>query len=104
MDRPPTPPQTLHMARRIAMKAGLHYVYTGNIHDAVGQTTYCHCCGTALIGRDWHDVTEWNLSADGACTECGTRCNGLFEDIAGRWGRRRQPIRVRASKAEMSAL
>ena len=104
MDRPPTPPQTLHMARRIAMNAGLHYVYTGNIHDAVGQTTYCHSCGTALISRDWHDVTEWNLSADGACIRCGARCNGVFEGIAGGWGRRRQPIRVRASKAEMSAL
>ena len=32
-DRPPTPPQTLREARRIARNAGLNYVYTGNIHD-----------------------------------------------------------------------
>ena len=33
MDRPPTPPQTLRMAQQIAKKAGLRYVYTGNVHD-----------------------------------------------------------------------
>jgi hypothetical protein len=32
-DSPPTPPRTLRMARQIATDAGLHYVYTGNVHD-----------------------------------------------------------------------
>jgi pyruvate formate lyase activating enzyme len=104
MDRPPTPPSTLRLARRIAIDAGLHYVFTGNIHDPAGQTTYCHSCGTALIGRDWYDITEWNLSADGTCGECGAHCHGVFEGIAGRWGRRRQPIRLRTSRSEVSAL
>ena len=63
MDTPPTPPQTLRMARRIAMNAGIRYVYTGNIHDPAGQTTYCHACGAALIGRDWYDLTAWNSVA-----------------------------------------
>jgi pyruvate formate lyase activating enzyme len=36
---PPTPPETLKQARRIAMNAGIHYVYTGNIHDPAGQAT-----------------------------------------------------------------
>ena len=36
-DTPPTPPQTLRMARRIATEAGISYVYTGNIHDPAGQ-------------------------------------------------------------------
>ena len=61
-DRPPTPPQTLRMARRIAMNAGLHYVYTGNIHDPAGQATHCQACGAVLIGRDWYDITAWHLS------------------------------------------
>src|SRR5580704_8545579 len=69
-DRPPTPPQTLREARRIATNAGLHYVYTGNIHDPAGQTTRCHSCGATLIGRYWYDVTEWHLSADGRCNKC----------------------------------
>ena len=35
-DLPPTPPSKLSKARRIALDAGLHYVYTGNVHDAEG--------------------------------------------------------------------
>jgi pyruvate formate lyase activating enzyme len=42
---PPTPPATLSRARRIARDAGLHYVYTGNVHDPEGGTTYCPGCG-----------------------------------------------------------
>ena len=49
-----------------------------------------------LIGRDQYDVTAWNLSSDGRCAKCGTRCHGVFEVAAGRWGRRRQPVRLRA--------
>ena len=99
-DRPPTPPQTLRMARRIAMNAGLRYVYTGNVHDPAGQATYCHGCGAVLIGRDWYDITAWHLSADGQCVECGTRCHGVFEAMAGQWGRRRQPVRLQSSEPE----
>ena len=95
-DRPPTPPQTLRMARRIAMNAGLRYVYTGNIHDPAGQATHCQACGAVLIGRDWYDITAWHLSADGRCATCGTRCHGVFEAMAGQWGRRRQSVRLRA--------
>jgi pyruvate formate lyase activating enzyme len=38
-DIPATPPATLTRARRIAMDAGLHYVYTGNVHDKAGDAT-----------------------------------------------------------------
>ena len=85
-DAQPTPRETLRMARRIAMNAGIRYVYTGNVHDPVGQTTHCHACGAVLISRDQYDVTAWNLSADGRCAKCGTRCHGVFEAMAGRWG------------------
>jgi Pyruvate-formate lyase-activating enzyme len=40
-DVPPTPASTLSRARDIALKAGLHYVYTGNVHDTAGGTTAC---------------------------------------------------------------
>jgi pyruvate formate lyase activating enzyme len=66
--------------------------YTGNVHDPAGQSTYCHACGGVLIGRDWYDITAWHLSDDGCCAECGMRCHGVFEKVAGRWGRRRQPL------------
>jgi pyruvate formate lyase activating enzyme len=104
MDRPPTPPQTLRMARRIAMNAGLRYVYTGNVHDPAGQATHCHGCDALLIGRDWYDITAWHLSADGRCANCGTRCHGVFEATAGQWGPRRQPVRLRASESELLAI
>src|SRR5262249_24029455 len=48
MDRPPTPPETLWMARQIARSVGLRYVCTGNIHDPDGQSTLCHGCGALL--------------------------------------------------------
>jgi pyruvate formate lyase activating enzyme len=91
-DTPPTPPETLHRARRIALSAGLHYVYTGNIHDPIGQSTSCHACGALLIGRDWHDLTAWTLGAGGHCGACGAACAGVFEPEPGHWGRRRRPV------------
>jgi pyruvate formate lyase activating enzyme len=95
-DAPPTPPQTVRMARRIAMNAGVNYVYTGNVRDPAGQATHCHACGAVLIGRDWYDITAWQLSSDGRCVECGTHCRGVFEAVAGQWGPRRQPMRLQA--------
>jgi pyruvate formate lyase activating enzyme len=102
-DRPSTPPQTLRMARRIAMNAGFNYVYTGNVHDPAGQATHCHACGAVLIGRDWYDIMAWQLSSDGRCARCGTRCHGVFETVAGQWGPRRQPVRLRAFEPEPMA-
>jgi pyruvate formate lyase activating enzyme len=100
-DVPPTPPGTLKRARKIAMNAGIHYVYTGNIHDPAGQAIYCFACGAVLIGRDWYDMTAWNLSADGRCVNCGARCHGVFESKVGRWGRRRKPLTIRGSEQEL---
>jgi len=99
MDTPPTPPATLRMARRIAIEAGVRHVYTGNIHDPAGQTTYCHGCGAAMIGRDGYDITAWHVSADGGCLACGTRCPGVFDAGPGRWGRRRRPVTLGAGEA-----
>jgi pyruvate formate lyase activating enzyme len=89
----PTPPAILQTARQIALERGLRYVYTGNVIDAAGQSTSCHGCGDRLIGRDWYEITSWNLSASGKCANCGEICAGVFEDQAGAWGARRVPIR-----------
>ncbi|MFP5348767.1 MAG: AmmeMemoRadiSam system radical SAM enzyme [Gammaproteobacteria bacterium] len=93
-DRPPTPPATLTRARNIAMKNGLRYVYTGNVHDESGGSTYCHHCGTNLIGRDWYVITAWNLDNDGRCRQCHTPCPGVFEARPGTWGAQRLPVRL----------
>ncbi|MDH5185216.1 MAG: AmmeMemoRadiSam system radical SAM enzyme [Gammaproteobacteria bacterium] len=95
LDIPATPIDTLFRARELAINNGLHYVYTGNVYDKTGQSTYCHQCGQVLIGRDWYELSEWNLDAAGACTQCGTTCAGVFEPQAGTWGSRRLPIRLR---------
>jgi pyruvate formate lyase activating enzyme len=93
-DRPPTPPETLSRARRIALDHGLRYVYTGNVRDAEGGSTWCPGCRALVIGRDGYDLTAWNLDAGGHCAACGTAIAGVFEERPGRWGARRLPVRL----------
>jgi pyruvate formate lyase activating enzyme len=95
-DVPPTSPRTLTRARRIAMDAGLQFVYTGNVHDEDGGATRCPGCGTRVIGRDWYVLTAWHLDDTGRCLSCGTRIPGRFDGPPGRWGARRQPVRLAA--------
>ncbi|MGD8925747.1 MAG: AmmeMemoRadiSam system radical SAM enzyme [Thioalkalispiraceae bacterium] len=95
MDTPPTPPSTLTRARKIALQNGIHYAYTGNVHDKEGESTYCHQCGSLLIGRDWYVLSDWNLTDDGHCKNCGTLCAGRFEGPPGTWGSKRQPVYMR---------
>ncbi|MBI5450127.1 MAG: AmmeMemoRadiSam system radical SAM enzyme [Gammaproteobacteria bacterium] len=91
---PPTPPETLKRARQIAQANGVRYAYTGNVHDKDGGSTYCHQCKGLLIGRDWYVLSEWLLTADGACRHCGAHCAGVFDAQPGSWGPRRQPVRL----------
>ena len=93
-DVPPTPSSTLAMARDIALKNGIRYAYTGNTHDKQGQSTYCHHCGELLIGRDWYDLSNWNLTYDGKCSFCQTALAGKFDAQAGNWGPHRLPIAI----------
>jgi pyruvate formate lyase activating enzyme len=95
LDLPATPPETLTRSREIARRNGLHYVYTGNVHDEPGGSTYCKGCGQRVIGRDWYTITAWSLGPDGRCRTCGTPCDGLFAGEPGTWGQRRMPVRLR---------
>jgi pyruvate formate lyase activating enzyme len=87
-DKPRTPPETVHAARKIALDVGLHYVYEGNIYSE-GANTYCPKCGELLIQRSWNDVLE-NRLKNGACPACGFA-------VAGRWG---QPTKTGPRAAE----
>jgi pyruvate formate lyase activating enzyme len=91
-DIQPTPPSTLKRAREIALRTGLRYVYTGNVHDEASQSTYCHGCGSRLVGRDWYTITDWGLDAEGGCAACGEPCPGFFDPTPGTWGARRAPV------------
>jgi pyruvate formate lyase activating enzyme len=93
-DREATPPSTLRRARALAQRNGLRHVYTGNVRDREGGSTYCPRCGSVLIERDWFELTRWGLDARGACIACGTACAGRFDERPGEWGARRQPISI----------
>ncbi|RIL06705.1 MAG: AmmeMemoRadiSam system radical SAM enzyme [Proteobacteria bacterium] len=94
LDKQATPPESLQRARRIARSHGIRHVYTGNVHDRNGQSTFCHGCGARLVGRDWYVLDEWNLDAEGRCAKCQTPCAGVFEAKPGAWGARRLPVRL----------
>jgi pyruvate formate lyase activating enzyme len=96
-DVPPTPSETLKRARDIAIKHGVRFAYTGNIHDPAGQTTYCHQCRTPLIGRNRYEITAWGLSEAGTCKRCGAPCEGVFDRAPAAWGSKRLPVRIGAA-------
>jgi pyruvate formate lyase activating enzyme len=91
---PPTPPATLRRARELAKTMGLRHVYTGNVHDADGQSTYCASCGELLIERDWYRLGTWNLDGDGQCKRCSAPLAGHFDAAPGSWGPRRRRLVV----------
>ncbi len=92
-DIPATPLSTLQRARYIASKNGLRYVYTGNVHDKKSASSYCHNCNQLLVGRDWYQLSDWNIDEDGNCNQCQTSIAGVFDSKAGTWGAKRVPIR-----------
>ena len=99
-DVPPTPPETLTRARDIATRAGLRYVYTGNVHDIEGGTTYCPHCHHAVIARDWYRILDYRIGDrignGGRCLECGGAIAGRYQkfDLKKAFGPRRIPVRL----------
>jgi pyruvate formate lyase activating enzyme len=89
---PPTPSATLSRVRRIALDAGLHHVYTGNVHDIDGGTTRCASCHKALIVRDWFQINEYHLLPNGSCPSCRARLAGHFEQFELPSGRQIIPV------------
>jgi len=90
--KPPTASSALLKARDIAINNGVRYVYVGNVHDKKASSSYCHNCGKLLIGRDWHQLSEWRLDASACCQYCGTAIAGRFNPQPGTWGAKRQAI------------
>jgi len=84
----------LTRAREIGQLAGLNYVYTGNVHDPAGGSTYCPSCEKVLIERDWYRIGSYALTATGNCAHCGTPINGRFGKFERPFGPRRIPVRI----------
>lgn len=101
-DIPATPKETLINARRIALDAGLKYVYTGNVHNVAGDTTYCSSCEHAVIVRDWYEIESYHLNDDGRCANCGTPIAGRFEKFTGSFGRYHIPVPIQHQSQSVS--
>lgn len=93
LDREATPPATLRAAYDIARRAGLNYVYTGNIFDPEHQDTYCPGCGRAVIRRSGFDIESYDL-VEGHCLHCQRLIAGRFDAKPGDWGGRRMPVAI----------
>lgn len=74
---PPTPVKTLENARDIAQKAGIKYVYIGNIASG-GSDTVCPECKKTVIARTGYKITSNNIT-DGKCSYCKAKIAGVFE-------------------------
>ena len=92
-----TPAATLKRSREIALAEGIRHVYTGNVHDRTGGTTFCPGCAKPLVVRDWHEILDYGLTPEGNCRHCSSAIPGRFEQFDGAFGARRIPIRMIAA-------
>ncbi len=78
-DPPPTPVDRLLAAYDIGRRAGLRYVYPGNVAGGVGdrENTHCHNCNRILIERRGFRTHRVDLRA-GKCPDCGTTIPGVW--------------------------
>ncbi len=73
----PTPSKTLMHARSIGQKAGLRYVYIGNLPGETGEDTECPSCGQVIIKRIGYSIEQNNVK-DGCCSHCKNPIAGLW--------------------------
>jgi pyruvate formate lyase activating enzyme len=78
-----TTPEDLLRAADIGKRAGLRYIYPGNLPGKVGhrENTFCFGCGALLIKRYGYLVQEYRLTAEGRCPSCNRA-------LPGRWASR----------------
>ncbi len=74
---PPTPVETLEMAREIAIEEGIRFAYVGNVPGHRWDNTYCPRCGKEIITRLGFNVTGYHLK-DGKCEYCGESIPGVW--------------------------
>jgi pyruvate formate lyase activating enzyme len=77
LNLPRTSASTLHRAREIGIKAGLRYVYCGNIPGEEGEDTFCPHCGRKVIERIGFRVAK-NDVVNGACRHCHGKMDGIW--------------------------
>ncbi len=70
-------------AYEIGRRAGLKFIYPGNIPGAVGdlESTHCPNCAAVVIGRHGFRVTSYRLK-DGKCPDCAIPIPGVWDGAA----------------------
>ncbi len=75
LDRPPTPVTAIEHAREIGRRAGLRYVYAGNV--AAQADLACPACGRELLKRSGARVVFNAVTPEGTCPGCGAQVDGV---------------------------
>lgn len=75
---PPTPPETLLMARQIALDAGCHFAYTGNVPGLEGENTLCPSCHKTVVRRYGLSSFENKITGQGKCGYCAASIPGVW--------------------------
>lgn len=75
----PTPPETLFKARKIGQKAGLEFVYIGNLAVDKEDDTFCPKCGQLAIRRNGYSIEVLGVSKKGKCSKCGEDLNIILQ-------------------------
>jgi pyruvate formate lyase activating enzyme len=75
-----TTPAMLQRAAAIGRRAGLHYVYAGNLPGRVGdlEHTRCSACRRVLIERVGYHIVAYAMTPAGRCPDCDA-------PVPGRW-------------------
>jgi pyruvate formate lyase activating enzyme len=68
-------------AARIGRRAGLRYVYAGNLPGDVDgfENTACASCGATLIARSGYRIRSYHVTPDGRCPGCHTALPGRWD-------------------------
>lgn len=77
-----TVPGDLSRAAEIGKRAGLRFVYAGNLPGMVRslENTYCPQCGTLAVERRGYRILKYSVTSHGTCPSCD-------QAIPGRWER-----------------
>ena len=75
---PPTPLDTLEKAHEIGRRAGLRFIYLGNVPGHDSESTLCYQCGKLVVGRFGYATSVVGL--DGSrCRFCGADMNFVVD-------------------------
>ncbi len=69
-------------AAEIGRRAGLRFVYAGNLPGQVGdlENTYCPACRALLVARYGYVIREYHITAAGRCPQCQTTVPGIWPE------------------------